>query len=158
MHTTCGIKLATQVPYKMQSTWFDSENNSRYAMQKKQCIWLKVAGKSTFCSWVYAIQSSNQHSFQKTICNRHWLNLIGSSVDPMQLLDTVLYWQWVKHNYRLRTGSVFNCCAYYVAARWRMWIFDPLQTTMTICFGEVWSHKMQITLHFTDVSTSSTFE
>jgi hypothetical protein len=26
---------------------------------------LKVAEKSTFCSWVYAIQSSNQHSFQK---------------------------------------------------------------------------------------------
>ena len=77
-------------------------------------------GASTFCSWAYAIQSSNQHSFQKTICICHWLNLIGSSVDPMQLLDTILYWQRVKHNYRLRTGSVFNYCSYYLGARWRM--------------------------------------
>ena len=102
----------------------------------------KKARTSTFCSWVYAIQSSNQHSFQKTICNCHWLNLIGSSVDPMQFSDTILYWQWVKHNYRLRNGSVFNYCAYYLAVRWRMW-----RTTMTICFGEVWSHKMQIAFY-----------
>ena len=58
--------------------------------------------------WVYSIQSSDQHTFQKTFCSCHCLNLIGSSVDPMQLLDTILYWQRVKKKYRLRTGSVFN--------------------------------------------------
>ena len=29
-------------------------------------------------------------------------------MDLMQLLDTILYWQRVKNNYRLRTGSVFT--------------------------------------------------
>ena len=114
-------------------------------------------GASTFCSWAYAIQSSNQHSFQKTKCNCHWLNLIGSSssVDPMQLLDTILYWQWVNHNYRLRTGCIFNYCSYYLAARWRMWIFVPLQTT--ICSWSSLEEPQKCRWHFMDVSTSSTF-
>ena len=30
----------------------------------------------------------------------------------MQLLDTILYWQRVKNNCRLGTGSVFNYCSY----------------------------------------------
>ena len=61
--------------YKIHSTiWFDSENNSRYALQKPMHLKLKNSWKSEmltwifpvrFCSWVYAIQSSDQHTFQK---------------------------------------------------------------------------------------------
>ena len=29
-------------------------------------------------------------------------------MDPVQLLDTSLYWQRANNNYRLRTGSEFN--------------------------------------------------
>ena len=104
--------------YKLKSTtWFDSENNSRYALQRPMHLKSKNSWTSdtlpwifamTFCSWLYAIQSSDQHTFQKTFCSCHWLNLIGSSVDLVQLLDTILYWQRVNHNYRLRTSSEFN--------------------------------------------------
>ena len=89
----------------------------QYMHYKNLCIWswknswkwemLTWILPITFCSWVYAIQSSDQHTFQKTFCSCHWLNLIGSSVDPVQLLDTILYWQRVNNN-RLRTGSEFN--------------------------------------------------
>ena len=53
----------------------------------------------TFCSWAYYIQSSNQHFSQETCCSCHCLNLVGSSLDLMQLLDTILYWQRVQNNY-----------------------------------------------------------
>ena len=65
--------------YKIQSTtWFDSENNSRYALQKPMHLKLKNSWKSemltwifpiTFCSWAYAIQSSDQDTFQKAFCS-----------------------------------------------------------------------------------------
>ena len=93
------------------------KTSSRYALQKPMHLKLKNSWTSemltwffliTFCSWVHAIQSSDQHTFQKTFCSCHWLNLIGSSVDPVQLLDTILYWQRVQNNYRLPTGSEFN--------------------------------------------------
>ena len=54
----------------------------------------------TFCSTRFLGELS--------CCSCHWLNLIGSSVDPVQLLDTILYWQRANNNYRLRTGSEFN--------------------------------------------------
>ena len=144
----------------MQSTtWFDSENNSRYALQKAMHLKLKNSWKSeiqtwnfpiTFCSWVYAIQSSDQHTFQKTFCSFcscHWLNLIGSSVDPMQLLDTILYWQQVKNNYRLRTGSVFNYCFYLGAPVDGGGCEYLSRCKIQIVLGQVWrSHKMQLTI------------
>ena len=34
--------------------------------------------------------------------------MIGLSVDPVQLLDMILYWQRADNNYRLRTGSELN--------------------------------------------------
>ena len=108
----------------------------------------------TFCSWVYAIQSSDQHTFQKTFCSCHWWNLIGSSVDPMQLLDTILYWQRVKNNYRLGTGSVFNYCSYLGA---------PVED-VNICPAA--NYKLflvksggatKCSWHFMDIAASSTY-
>ena len=49
-------KLAAQVPYKMQSTtWFDSENNSRYALQKAMHLKLKNSWKSGIPTWNFPI-------------------------------------------------------------------------------------------------------
>ena len=66
--------------YKVQSTtWFEQnyiENNSRYALQKAMRLKLKKNWKSEMLTWnsqwhlgVYSIQSSDQHTFQKTFCS-----------------------------------------------------------------------------------------
>ena len=86
-------------------------------------------------------QISHQHTCQKTFCSCHWLNLIGSSVDPMQLLDTILYWQRVKNNYRLRTGSVFNYCSYLGAP------VQDVSTFSTCSANEILCWMLQLTQH-----------
>ena len=72
----------------------------------------------------------------------------------MQLLDTILYWQRVKNNCRLGTGSVFNYCSYLGA---------PVED-VNIC--PVANYKLflvksggatKCSWHFMDVSTSSTY-
>ena len=148
----------------MQSTTgFDSENNSRYALQKAMYLKLKNSWKSeiltwnfpiTFCRWVYAIQSSDQHTFQKTFCSCHWWNLTGSSVDPMQLLDTILYWQRAKNNYRLRTGSIFNYCSYLGAPVEDVNIWPVANYKLFLVKS---GGATKCSWHFMDIAASSTY-
>ena len=99
----------------------------------------------TFCSWVYAIQSSDQHTFQKTFC-------IVVVIDWIWLDQVLtLYWQRVKTNYRLGTGSEFN---YRLSSgsgfNYKLCIgsggceYSP-GCKLQIVLGQVWrSHKMQL--------------
>ena len=99
----------------------------------------------TFCSWVYAIQSSDQHTFQKTFC-------IVVVIDWIWLDQVLtLYWQRVKTNYRLGTGSEFN---YRLSSgsgfNYKLCIGSggceySSGCKLQIVLGQVWrSHKMQL--------------
>ena len=61
-----------------------------------------------FCNWAYSIQSSDQHFSQETFRSCHCLNLIGSSLDLMQLLDTK---SCVGSGLKIITGYALATCS-----------------------------------------------
>jgi hypothetical protein len=86
--------------YKIQHTTFsDSEHNSKSALQNPMHLKLKNSWKSellswffpmTFCSWVYAIQSSDQHNFgEHFVVVNDWIWL-DQGLTPCNLLDGIL--------------------------------------------------------------------
>ena len=108
-----------------------SENNSKSALQNPMHLKLKNSWKSelltwffpmTFCSWVYAIQSSDPHKFWEHSCQ--WLNLVGSSVDPVQFVRwhsvasrSVCVHVHVTHCILFSTSSHFNIYNYKIQMR-----------------------------------------
>ena len=144
MHTTCSIKLATQVPYKMQSTWFDSENKS-YAMQKRlehqhfvvgsmpSKVPTNILFRKQFVivtGWIWLDPVLTPCSSQIPFCTGSGLNIIIGCAMAASSTTVLIIWQ-----YGGGCGGL-------------QWQFVLVKCGATKC-----------RLHFMDVdSTSSTFE
>ena len=83
-----------------------------------------------FCNWAYSIQSSDQHFSQETFCSCHCLNLIGSSLDLMQLLDTK---SCVGSGLKIITGYALAACSPTTKC-WHQ--VDPLQKRPMDAFSQ----------------------